>query len=41
MLLAGWSVGGEVGETLELTIVFLTFIGSLAIMVALGNWWQR
>jgi hypothetical protein len=36
-----WTLGSEVGETLELIFVFLTFIGSLAILVALGHWWQR
>ena len=36
-----WSFGHEVGETLELVFVFLTFMGSLAILVGLGAWWQR
>lgn len=36
-----WSLGHEVGETLELTFVILTFLGSLGILVALGHWWQR
>ena len=31
---------GEVGETLELAGVFITIIGSLAIMVALGKFWE-
>ncbi len=31
---------GEVGETLELVGVLLTILGSLAIMVALGKWWE-
>lgn len=29
------------GESLELAFVFLTIMGSLAIMVLLGAWWQR
>ncbi len=29
------------GETLELVYVFITVFGSLGIMVALGQWWQR
>lgn len=29
------------GETLELVFVFLTIMGSLALMVGLGAWWQR
>jgi hypothetical protein len=33
--------GTQVGETLELVFVFLTVMGSLAIMVLLGAWWQR
>ena len=33
-------VFGEVGETLELVGVIVTIFGSLAIMVALGRWWQ-
>ncbi len=33
--------GTAPGETLELVFVFLTIMGSLAIMVALGAWWQR
>jgi len=33
--------GTAPGETLELVFVFLTFIGSLAVLVALGHWWQR
>jgi hypothetical protein len=31
---------GEVGETLELIGVLLTMFSSLAIMVALGKWWE-
>ena len=31
---------GEVGEALELLGVFITMIGSLAIMVMLGRWWE-
>ena len=31
---------GEVGETLELVGVLLTILGSLAIMVVLGKWWE-
>lgn len=31
---------GEVGEALELVAVFITLIGSLAVMVALGKWWE-
>ncbi len=31
---------GEVGEALELLGVFVTLLGSLAIMVALGKWWE-
>lgn len=33
-------VFGEVGETLELLGVVVTFVGSMAILVALGKWWQ-
>lgn len=33
--------GTAPGETLELAFVFLTIMGSLAIMVILGAWWQR
>jgi hypothetical protein len=29
------------GETLELVYVFITIFGSLAAMVAFGQWWQR
>lgn len=36
-----FSFGTAPGETLELVFVFLTIMGSLAIMVALGAWWQR
>ncbi len=28
-------------ESLELVFVFITMIASLAIMVALGHWWQK
>lgn len=31
---------GEVGEALELLGVVITTIGSIAILVALGKWWQ-
>jgi hypothetical protein len=31
----------EVGETLELFFVFIMIGVSLAIVVALGAWWQR
>jgi hypothetical protein len=31
---------GEVGEAKELLGVFFTLLGSLAIMVALGKWWE-
>ena len=31
---------GEVGETLELVGVLITMFASLAIMVALGKWWE-
>ncbi len=31
---------GEVGEALELVGVLITLFGSLAIMVALGKWWE-
>jgi hypothetical protein len=33
--------GEAPGETLELVFVFLTFIGTLALLVAMGAWWQR
>jgi hypothetical protein len=33
--------GTAPGETLELMAVFVTILGSLAIMVVLGAWWQR
>jgi hypothetical protein len=33
--------GTAPGETLELVFVFITIMGSLAILVALGAWWQR
>ena len=33
--------GTAPGETLELVAVFVTFIGTLAILAALGHWWQR
>lgn len=36
-----YEFGTEVGETLELVFVFLTIMGSLAIMALLGAWWQR
>ena len=31
---------GEVGEALELVGVFVTLMGTLAIMVMLGKWWE-
>jgi hypothetical protein len=31
---------GEVGEALELLGVLVTLFGSLAVMVALGKWWE-
>ena len=31
---------GEVGEALELVGVFVTLIGSLAIMVLFDRWWR-
>ena len=33
--------GTAPGETLELVAVFVTFIGTLAILAVLGHWWQR
>ncbi len=33
--------GEAPGETIELGFVFVTVIGTLALMVALGAWWQR
>lgn len=33
--------GTAPGETLELVFVFLTFMGTLALLVGLGAWWQR
>lgn len=36
----GGAMLGEVGETLELVGVLLTILGSLAIMVFLGKWWE-
>lgn len=33
--------GTAPGETLELVAVFFTFIGTLAILVWMGAWWQR
>ena len=33
--------GAPTNETLELVFVFPTIMGSLAILVALGWWWQR
>jgi hypothetical protein len=38
-LLISW--GTAPGETLELVFVFFTFMGTLAILVGLGAWWQR
>jgi hypothetical protein len=31
---------GEVGEALELVGVLITMFASLAILVALGKWWE-
>ena len=31
---------GEVGEARELLGVFVTLMGSVAIMVLLGKWWE-
>ena len=31
---------GEVGEAKELLGVFITLLGSIAIMVLLGKWWE-
>ena len=36
-----FELGTAPGETLELVAVFFTFIGTLAILTALGAWWQR
>jgi hypothetical protein len=36
-----FAIGTAPGETLELVFVFLTFMGTLAILVAMGYWWQR
>ena len=33
-------VFGEVGEALELVGVFITMMTALAVMVALGKWWE-
>jgi hypothetical protein len=33
--------GIVVGEFMELAVVFITVVASLAIMVVLGNWWAR
>lgn len=33
--------GVVVGEFMELAVVFITVVVSLAIMVVLGNWWAR
>jgi hypothetical protein len=33
--------GVVVGEFMELAVVFITVVASLAIMVVLGNWWAR
>jgi hypothetical protein len=33
--------GVVVGEFMELALVFITVVVSLAIMVILGNWWAR
>jgi hypothetical protein len=31
---------GEVGEALELTIIFLLMTAALATLVVLGKWWE-
>ncbi len=31
---------GEVGEALELTIIFFMMIGAFATLVLLGKWWE-
>ena len=36
-----FTFGAPVTERDELIFVFLTIMGSLAVMVALGAWWQR
>ena len=36
-----FELGTAPGETLELVAVFITFVGTLAILPALGHWWQR
>jgi hypothetical protein len=36
-----FTLGTAPGETLELVAVFFTFLSTLAILAALGHWWQR
>jgi hypothetical protein len=36
-----FELGTAPGETIELVAVFITFVGTLAILAALGHWWQR
>ncbi|MGD9890759.1 MAG: hypothetical protein AB7R89_03950 [Dehalococcoidia bacterium] len=36
-----FELGTAPGETLELVAVFVTMIGTLAILAVLGHWWQR
>ena len=31
---------GEVGEALELTIIFVLMAAALAVIVLLGKWWE-
>ncbi len=31
---------GEVGEALELTIIFILMMGAFAALVLLGKWWE-
>jgi hypothetical protein len=36
-----FELGTAPGETLELVFVFITFVGTLAILAVMGHWWQR
>ena len=36
-----FELGSAPGETIELIAVFFTMIGTLAILAAMGHWWQR
>jgi hypothetical protein len=36
-----FELGSAPGETIELFAVLFTFLGTLAILVVLGHWWQR